>query len=141
MKALKLLLTLFLFIGLASCSDDDDSKNSSEGDRIVGEWRMQSSSYDGEEYIPNECEAQSSIKFFSNGTVTFKEYWEEWETEECISETGSEEWEYIGNNIYKITDEDDDVNTFEIKFSNNNKTFTVTEEDEDGVYTVVYNKV
>lgn len=143
MKTIKLYLALFLIIGITSCgSDDDDSgSNSPEADRIVGEWIMERSTFNGEVYTPDECEAQSTLEFFANGTVTYVEFWEDWETEECISESDSEEWEYRGNNVYRFTGDDDEPYDVLINFSNNNNTFTVTEEDEDGTYTAVYNRV
>ncbi len=139
MKAIKLLLTLFVLIGLASCSDDDEP-SSPDTDRIVGEWRIQSLTYDGEEVEFSSCQLQSSIKFFANGNVTTTDFYEDID-DECISDIYSEKWTNRGNNVYRITDEDGITYDVTILFSNNNNVFTITEEDEDGTYVISYRRI
>lgn len=142
MKTLKLLLALFLLVGFGACSDDDDEGNGSvEANRIVGEWKMQSMTIDGEAVPITDCEAQSRVVFTANGNVTSTDFFEDLDTEECTSEVTNEKWQYRGNNVYRFIDGTDTYD-FEIMFSNNNNRFSITEEDEDfGTITVVWVRV
>ena len=142
MKTLKLLLALFLFVGFASCSDDDDEgSGSAEGNRIVGEWKMQSMTLDGENVPISDCEAQSRVVFTANGNVTSTDFFEDMDIEECTSEVTNEKWEYRGNNVYRFIDGTDSFDV-ELIFSNNNNRFTITEEDEDfGTLAIVWVRV
>jgi hypothetical protein len=142
MRTIRFLFSLFLFAGLVSCSDDDDNggTNSTEANRIVGKWEMQSSSLNGEVIEMGECE-ELILEFTTNGKVEYTETYEDWETEDCITDTFTEDWEYVGSDRYKFTDEDDFSYIVKVTFTNNNTTFTVTEEDEDGIYSVIFKKI
>ncbi len=142
MKTLKLLLALFMLVGLGACSDDDDGGNgTAEANRIVGEWKMQSMSIDGEAVPISDCEAQSRVLFKTNGTLTSTDFFEELDSEECISEVTNESWQYRGNNVYRFSDGTDTYDV-EVLFSNNNNRFSITEIDDDfGTFTVVWVRV
>lgn len=140
MKNLKFLFVFLVFSGLISCNSDDDGIDLSEGDRIVGEWKIQSQTIDGEEWELSECELQSRISFSANGNITVTDRYEDFETEECVSEIYTQKWEYRGNNVYRIT-EDNISHNVTIIFSNNNNTFTISEQDIDGTYTATYVRV
>ncbi len=139
MKTIRLIFALFLLVGFASCSDDDGN-GSTEANRVVGEWKIQSLTIDGVSIPISDCEAQSRIKFTENGNFTSTDFFEDFDTEECTSEVFNEKWEYRGNNVYRFTDDSESYDVT-IMFSNNNNSFTVTEEDEDGTYTVTYVRV
>ncbi len=141
MKNVKLLFVFLVFTGLVSCNNDDDGIELSDGDRIVGVWNIQSIILDGEEWELSDCELQSRMSFTANGNITVTSRYDDVDTEECVSEVNTLNWEYRGNNVYRITDEDgsEDI-TF--LFSNNDNTFTITEEDEDGYSeTLIYVRV
>lgn len=97
--------------------------------------------YKGEEYTPEECEARADIEYFSNGTWTMTEFYEILGEEECIPYTSNANWEYLGNNFYRFTEEDDESYIGEITFSSNNSIFTIESEDEDGSYRAVYKRI
>ena len=139
MKTCNLLLALFLLVGLGSCGSDDDGNESAETNRIVGEWKIQSLTIDGESVLITDCEAQSGISFNANGSFTSTDFFED-ETEECISEDSNGNWEYRGNNVYRFT-EASETYDIPIMFSDNNNRFTITEEDESGTYSLIYVKV
>lgn len=140
MKTIKLLLTLFLIVGLGSCSGDDDGGNGTvEANRLVGEWKIQSLTIDGVSVPITDCEAQSRVIFTANGNLTSTDFFED-ENEECVSEVTNETWEYRGSNIYRFNDGSVSYEV-SIIFSNNNNQFTVTEEDESGTYTITYTRV
>ena len=140
MKNLRFIFVFFVFAGLASCSNDDDGNGTADGNRIVGVWKIQSHSIDGVELELSDCELQSRISFLANGNISVTDRYEDFETEECVSDIYTQKWEYRGNNIYRITEEDvsQDVT---IIFSNNNNTFKVSMEDEDGSYSATYVRV
>lgn len=142
MKTIKLFFAFLLFAGVASCSSDDDGNTNepADQDRIVGEWRIQSLSIDGEQTELSECDLQSRIVFSANGNITVTSFYEDVDSEQCVSEVYTETWEYRGNNVYRITDEDGPTDVT-ITFSNNNNTFTITEENEEGSYTATYVRV
>lgn len=142
MKTFKLLFAFFLLLGFASCSDDDEGGDDSlEANRIVGEWRMQSMTIDGETVPISDCEAQSRVVFTANGNVTSTDVFEDIDSEECITEVSNEKWQYRGNNVYRFIDGTDTYEV-EVLFSNNNDRFSITEEDEDfGTFTVVWVRV
>lgn len=140
MENLKLIFVFLAFAGLASCSSDDDTNGPAQVDRIVGEWKIQSLSMDGEELELSDCELQTRIRFSANGDITVTDRYEDFDSEECLSEVYTEKWEYRGNNVYRITGEEgpDDIT---IIFSNNNNTFSFSREDEDGSYSATYVRV
>lgn len=141
MRKITFFTALFLLLGMGACSTDADSDNSTpEANQIVGEWVLQSYLYNGKEFVPEECEAQLSVVFLDTGTATYTKYYE-MEAEECVPFTYDEEWEYMGNNIYKFTEEDDEFYTVQMTLSNNNDILTVTDEDEEGTYRAVYKRV
>lgn len=141
MKALKLILGLFLLIGLVSCSDDDDGGSNGANDRIVGEWRIDKVIMNGVEIELGECGGQSGIVFLANGNAIATDFYEDFDTGDCISDVYNEKWQYSGNNVYKFTDEDGEVYDVTITFSNNNNTFTITEEDDVDSYSIRYVRV
>ena len=138
MKTIKLLFVFCLFAGVASCSDDEINNGSADGNRVVGEWKLNQSLLNGEEVEIGECENQSRIEFFANGTVTTTQYY--FDEEGCVSDVYTEDWEYLGNNVYRFTDEEGSYNATLI-FSNNNNSFTITEEDEEGTYSSTFVRV
>jgi hypothetical protein len=140
MKNLKIILVFLVFAGVASCSSDDDSNGPAEADRIVGEWEIQSLSMDGEDLELSDCELQTRIRFSANGDITVTDYYEDFDSEECVSEIYNQKWEYRGNNVYRITSEEGS-NDLLIVFSNNNNTFSFSREDEDGSYSATYTRV
>lgn len=142
MKTLKVFFALLLLVGFNSCSDDDNGGiDSAEANRIVGEWKMQSMTMDGEAVPVSDCEAQSRVVFTANGNLTSTDFFEDFETEECTSEVTNEKWQYRGNNVYRFIDGTDTYDVV-VMFSNNNNRFSITEEDEDfGTYTVVWVRV
>lgn len=141
MKVLKLLLSLTLFLGLVSCSSGDDDSNAPVKDvRIVGKWQIESYAIDGEYFGISDCEAQTTVEFFANGNVTTIEFFETLEEDECFSEVYTEKWEYRGNNVYRIMDGKEYVDV-SITFSNYNNSFTISEEDDEGIYSVTYVRI
>ena len=135
MKKLTFFAVLFMAVGMVSCSSDDSDNDSQ--DKIVGTWRLESSTYNGEIFEPDECELMSSMTFHANGNLSEIEYYEDFNTGECVLETDEEEtsqtWEHLEGSTYRITitysPEEVDVETVEIVFSGNNR-FTVSGEDE-----------
>lgn len=140
MKNLKFIFVFLVFAGLTSCSSDDDANGPAEIDRIVGKWRIQGLVLDGDPVPLSDCEKQTTVEFKANGDLINTEFYEDFDTEECVSDVYTEKWQNRGNNVYRITDGD----TFEdatITFSNNNNTFTVTEENEDGSYSTTFVRI
>ena len=140
MKNLKFILGFLVFAGLTSCSSDDDANAPAEVDRIVGKWKIQELLVDGEVVLLTDCEKQTTVEFKTNGDIISSDFYDDFETEECIEETSTEKWENRGNNIYRITDgaTSEDVN---IVFSNNNNTFKVSQEDEEGSYSTTFVRI
>lgn len=135
MKNLKILLVFFVLAGIASCSNDDDVNEPMTADPIVGKWKLQQQFMDGEEFELNECEKQTTVEFMSNGNITSTDFYEDFETEECISEISAQKWENRGNNLYRIT-EGNISQDVTITLSNNNNTLTMSAEDDDGSYSL-----
>lgn len=133
---------LYLFITatlLISCSASDD--NAVDLDPIIGKWQLQSMQENGQEQS-TECERQSTVTFFENGTITitsFSTYYGE--NSACESEIETSTWENKGNSTYEI---DDDMETVTVNFSENNTVFTViNSETYNGATTsivVIYKK-
>src|SRR5690606_5173627 len=94
----------------------------------------------GEVLELSECELQSRLSFSANGSITVTDHYEDFDTEECVSEVYTQNWVYRGNNVYRIT-ENGESHDVTIIFSNNNNTFTISFQDEDGAYTAVYVRV
>lgn len=140
MKSIKILFAFLLFAGVASCGSDDDANGPAEDDRIVGEWKLQSLTVDGEEWELTDCDLQSRLQFSSNGDILNTNFFEDLDSDECVSEVTNEEWEYLGNNVYRITDEEGTTDVT-LVFSNNDNAFTITEENEDGTYIATYVRV
>lgn len=142
MKIVKFILVFLVFAGVASCSNDDDG-NSNEtpaNDPIIGTWKIQQLVMNGEQIPIGECEAQTRVEFRANGTVRTTDVYEDFDTEECVTEVYTEQWQKLSNNVYRITDEVSS-NDVTINFSNNNNTFTISAEDEDGSYSATYVRV
>ncbi|HSI71529.1 MAG TPA: lipocalin family protein, partial [Gillisia sp.] len=102
MGNLKFIFVFLVFAGLISCSSDDDSNGPAEADRIVGEWKIESLSMDGEELDLTDCELQTRIRFSTNGDISVTDYYEDFDSEECISEVYTQKWENRGDNVYRI---------------------------------------
>lgn len=139
MKNLKIIFVFLVFAGVASCSGDDDV-NSERIDPIIGKWKMQSTTLDGIEIEIPECQARSTMEFFANGNVTSTNFYEDYETEECISESATEKWENRGNNVYRMT-EGSQFTEIRVIFSNNNNVFTISEESENGSFSMTFARV
>lgn len=140
MKNFKFIFVFLVFAGFTSCSNDDDGNGPAGMDRIVGKWKIQGLVLDGDQISLTDCEKQSTVEFKGNGDLVNIDFYEDFDTEECVSDTYTEKWENRGNNIYRITDEGttEDVT---IIFSNNNNTFTVSAEDEDGSYSTTFVRI
>lgn len=141
MKIIKLIMCFLLFAGIASCSNDDDGDSNMPpaNDPILGEWRLDQVILDGEEEEIGDCEAQTRINFLEDGTVTFEEYFPL--DEECILEEYTENWEPRGNNVYRFTDEDGDSYNVTVVFSSDKNAFTISEDSDEGSFTIRYVRV
>lgn len=139
MKDLRFILMFLVFAGLASCSSDDDGNGPAETDRIVGKWKIQQLLVDGEVVPIPDCEGQSTVEFMANGNVRSTDFYEDLDTQACVSEVHNEQWENRGNNVYRFMDGTDSYN-LNIIFSNNNNTMTVTDPD-DASYSVTYIRI
>lgn len=142
MKNFKFIFVFLVFAGFVSCSSDDDGNQEvpPANDRIIGKWQIQQQLIDGEEFPISDCMRQSTVEFMANGNVTTTDFYEDVDTEGCVSEVSTEQWEYRGNNIYRISEGGQSYDVT-IIFSNNNNTFTVSAEDEDGSYSSTYIRV
>lgn len=142
MKAFKIFLSLFLFIGIASCSSDDDGNSNGPvaNDPIIGQWKMQSFILDGEPQEITECEARSILEFFANGNVTSTDFYEDFDTGECISEISTQKWQNMGNNVYRIK-EGNQFTDMTVDFSADNNAFTISEENEYVSVSMTYTRV
>ncbi|UJH90244.1 lipocalin family protein [Antarcticibacterium sp. 1MA-6-2] len=142
MKNFRFIFVFLAFAGIASCSNDDDGNSNvpPDNDKILGTWKIQNQFFDGEEEPLTDCEKQTTVEFMANGTVKSTDYFADFDTEECVSEVSTQKWENRGNNVYRIT-EGEQVDDVTITFSNNNNTFTITAEDEDGTYSTSFIRV
>src|SRR5690606_1596643 len=140
MKNLRFLFVFFVLAGMASCSNDDDGNDPITDDRIVGKWRLQQQFMDGEEWDLTECEKQTTVEFMANGNITSTDFFEDFDTEECVSEISAQKWENRGNNVYRITEGNISYDVT-IMVSNNNNTLTISAEDDDGSYSMRFVRV
>lgn len=140
MKNLKIVLVVFIMAGMVSCSNDDEGNDPVTADPIVGKWKLQQQFMDSEEIELTDCEKQTTVEFMSNGNITSTDFYEDFETEECVSEITAQKWENRGNNVYRITEGNisQDVN---MTLSNNNNTLTISAEDEEGSYSMRFIRV
>lgn len=115
MKKLLLFLSLLIIaISLNTCDCDDDNP-----DKIIGKWQLNEQINDGIDILLSDCEKQTNVEFFENGTYTAIEF-EDYETE-CIEQEPEQGlWTYLGNSIYKLSDFD--INGIKITFKNNKMT-------------------
>lgn len=137
---MKFIFVFLVFAGLASCSNDDDSNETPGTDRIVGKWKIQQFLLDGEQIPLTDCEKQSTIEFMTNGTARTIDFFDDPDTNQCVSETYTEQWVNRGNNVYRFTEGGFSYDVT-IIFSNNNNSFTITAEDEFETYTATYIRV
>ncbi|WP_189604701.1 lipocalin family protein [Salinimicrobium marinum] len=106
----------------------------------MGKWQYESTTFNGSLYTPDDCEAQSTIEFFSNGKLTYIDYYIDSE-ENCVFEAEQETWNYLADDIYSFTVEDGDSYSVPITISEDNSSFTVMDKDEDGEYETVYVRI
>lgn len=133
MKTLKFYLVLVL-MGLCciSCSKDDSSggEDLSLDEKIVGKWQFDEIiDSDGELVDMGVCISQSTYEFKENGNwiLTFVRP-DEFNEEECDVGTTNGEWEYVADNNFKITSNEESV-LQEIQFSENYTRISITSDD------------
>lgn len=113
-KLLFFLSLLIVAISLNTCDCDDDNP-----DKIIGKWQLSEQINDGIDILLSDCEKQTTVEFFENGTYIAIEF-EDSETV-CIEQEPEQGlWTYLGNSIYKLSDFD--INGIKITFKNNKMT-------------------
>ena len=132
MKNLKRLfvLSLLLITGIA-CSDDDDTTTEDNQAKIIGTWKLTSSSYNGEFEEIDDCD---EILVISSTQVTITEKWGV-NCEE--SETDSLGYTISGNTI---TITEDGYSYVSEIVTLTNTTLSVKDEDEGDVYIETYTR-
>jgi hypothetical protein len=126
----KLILLFFvLTLSLASCGSDDGG-DSSQGDALVGTWKVFQRFLNGTQQTLDNCELMGIITVKSNGTFTSESFDDNGSS--CESDgVDNGLWENLGNNSYKITSDvgtqDEEVFTTTFNFENNTFWFELTE--------------
>jgi len=129
---------LYLFVAsiiLISCNSNDNDETL---DPIIGTWQLQSATVNNVE-ISNDCSKQSTIAFSDDNTI-FVTSFDDFDGE-CTSFTETSTWLNTGNSVYEFDDEEE----LDIRFSQNNTVFTIseTESTEEGTITIIisYKKI
>lgn len=137
---------LLIAAGFNSCSDDDDN-NVVVVDKIIGKWQLDQAFEDGEELELTECEKESTIDFFQNGTFTERDFIED-ENEDCIAlDPFTGDWDNLGNSIYEmeieISPEVSLKTEVKVTFTGNkmNLEFSMTDGDDVTHFKAVYLKI
>ncbi len=67
-KTISLFFTFLMVFSLNSCSSDDDSSNTSSGDKIIGTWKYSGDMINGD-FVPyiDDCD-EEFLKFSANNT-------------------------------------------------------------------------
>ncbi|OSY88247.1 hypothetical protein WH52_05570 [Tenacibaculum holothuriorum] len=130
----KLLVLLIAMLSLFSCSSDDENL-----DPFVGTWKL----FSNRQGEVNECEKKTTIIINESGTYSSSYYYEE--NNACTNGNATGVWENAGNGIYEIKESgSNQVELANITFKDNNKTFVITETDNDNgvtkTYTIVYKR-
>jgi len=111
MKKLKLSLAILMGILIVSCSSDDDN-NANEESPIIGEWKLESISINGQNQSIDPCMLEQTRTFQTNGNL-IEYFWEEMTP--CTYGTATVQYTFE-NNILISINEDDGMNgeAFEI---------------------------
>lgn len=149
-------LGLFIFIlaagiGFAGCSDDSTGPSEEEeGDTIAGTWQLSSLVFstggmDLDVTTMDACLLETTLTFDEDGDFHYL-YSSAGDGDDCSTSTGTGSWEHESGNSYSITAEGLPVGqgTQEISFSNNNNTFSFSEnlqfEGLSGEATITFNR-
>lgn len=135
----KLFLLIFILsspVLFNSCSDDD----SPDKDKIIGQWELFKVIANGITFPIelDDCDSKSTLEFNSNGTFTAEEFEEDLAGECVLDEIEEGTWVNKGNGIYEIT-VDGESELIEITFEND--TFSITEEDGNITFEIVYKRI
>jgi hypothetical protein len=111
MKKLKLSIAILMGILIMSCSSDDNN-NATEESPIIGEWKLESISINGQNQNIDPCMLEQTQTFQTNGNL-IEYFWEEMTP--CTYGTASVQYTFE-NNILVSINEDDEINgeAFEI---------------------------
>lgn len=125
----KLILFLFISVFTISCSSDNNVDDTSQTtDPIIGTWGVFSLA--GTE--ASDCEKRSTIIFKSDRTANATTYQENPNNNNNCETVGATPenatWENMGNGVYKIVNSNTTL-TWNISFTDNNNTLTITNED------------
>ena len=145
-KSIFKLSLLFLFVLIASCSNNDDNSSSQEQDPFIGKWIITKTFENGNEEILNDCTRQSTLEVNANGTLLIKGYDFDVNNNCVLDEDneGIESWRNLGNNKYVLVAVDPDDNSeiiFEFTITFSGSTFTAESIDEGIVTTSVYTRI
>jgi len=128
------------FVVAADGTNSSKSNEISVQDPIIGTWQKTGEIEDGVEIELNECELQSTMIFSSNGTSSYKSYYEY--EGQCDYDASSSNWYNNGNNEYGFW-ETEEVEAREglFSFSNSNNTLSYEDEFEGVVTEYIYTRV
>lgn len=136
-----MILTAVLFVStfFISCSNDDD-KNDSPQETIIGKWQLEQRFTDNvEETLTEECEKKSTLEFKTDNTFIDIESFVE-QNNPCSSSTDPGTWEYNGDNTIKISyDGASEFEIFTYTFVNDQLIFV--QEDMEENYKTVWKRI
>ena len=141
MKKLAKLMAVVSIALLFSCSSDDGGSSTS-GEKIVGKWKVLSTTENGVAQVLDACDLMERSEFKANGVFIAEDY--DLVNGDCVLNDPSEpgltiemKWVKVSDNSYEVKffvngQESPMKLSFTTVFSNNNNTVTTTATEEDG---------
>lgn len=121
-KFILILLSILVF----SCGNDDSS-DSNQTERLIGQWKITQRIVDGNQNELGECEPFSVYTYNENNTYTELHYAAVANTE-CLDNPSVEfngSWQKNSETSYSFTDSNNETSDVMIEFDSNNS-FTIT---------------
>jgi len=127
MKKIFLITLAILSLQLTSCSSDDD--NIIE-DPIIGVWKVNKVTIDGEIFDLGECELNSTETFFANGVYAQNNLLTNG-SGACLKDDFSARWKKLSDGVYAVgqqidLDAGEDFEQYNVQFNGNTIIISIT---------------
>jgi len=148
-KIKHLFVIIFVSILLISCSSDDDSaSNPSDNltveEQLIGFWTRESFENESGVSELTECDKQTTQEFTENNILNLTVYVDNDDFTGCeVALQSSANWELLSDTELKVfNDQQEIVSDIEIETINNETFLTVTDNFDDGTFSInVFKKV